>query len=86
MDIAIGDQAKKRVVYGLYGHAAPKAVRNFAEMSACKNPRLCYKGTKFHRVVPDFLVQGGDVSLGTGLGLANIYGRPYSDDPYDQPA
>lgn len=82
MDISIEGKDKQRVVYGLYGHAAPKAVRNFVEMSACKDPKLCYKGTRFHRVVPDFLVQGGDVLFGTGLGIANIYGRPYSDDPY----
>jgi cyclophilin family peptidyl-prolyl cis-trans isomerase len=82
MDISINGKEKQRVVFGLFGRAAPKAVRNFLDMTGCEDPKLCYKGARFHRVIADFIIQGGDVSLGTGFGTTNTYGRPFGDDPY----
>ena len=59
----------------LWAKEAPRAVRNFVQ--------LClegyYDGTIFHRVLKDFMVQGGDPT-GTGDGGASIYGRPFGDE------
>ncbi|XP_076875229.1 spliceosome-associated protein CWC27 homolog [Brachyhypopomus gauderio] len=59
----------------LWSKEAPKACRNFIQ--------LClegyYDGTIFHRVVPDFIIQGGDPT-GTGTGGESIYGRPFKDE------
>lgn len=59
----------------LWSREAPKACRNFVQ--------LClegyYDGTIFHRVVPGFIVQGGDPT-GTGTGGESIYGKPFKDE------
>ncbi|XP_054613872.1 spliceosome-associated protein CWC27 homolog isoform X2 [Dunckerocampus dactyliophorus] len=59
----------------LWSKETPKACRNFVQ--------LClegyYDGTKFHRVVPEFIVQGGDPT-GTGTGGESIYGRTFKDE------
>jgi len=79
-DVAVGSGSTKRVVVGLYGLAAPRAVANLIGMASCKSEEFCYKNSKLHRVVKDFIVQGGDVAKGDGTGIRNIYNRPYSDD------
>lgn len=59
----------------LWSKEAPKACRNFVQ--------LClegyYNGTIFHRVVPEFIIQGGDPT-GTGTGGESIYGKPFKDE------
>lgn len=59
----------------LWSKEAPKACRNFIQ--------LCLEGyydnTIFHRVVPEFIVQGGDPT-GTGTGGESIYGKPFRDE------
>jgi peptidyl-prolyl cis-trans isomerase SDCCAG10 len=59
----------------LWSKEAPTAVRNFVQ--------LCfegyYDGTPFHRIIKDFMVQGGDPT-GTGNGGESIYGRPFKDE------
>ncbi|XP_040014042.1 spliceosome-associated protein CWC27 homolog [Xiphias gladius] len=59
----------------LWSKEAPKACRNFVQL--CMEGY--YDGTVFHRVVPDFIVQGGDPT-GTGSGGESIYGRPFKDE------
>ncbi|XP_017286680.1 spliceosome-associated protein CWC27 homolog isoform X1 [Kryptolebias marmoratus] len=59
----------------LWSKEAPKACRNFVQL--CMEGY--YDGTVFHRVVRDFIIQGGDPS-GTGLGGESIYGRPFKDE------
>eukprot|EP00897_Mesotaenium_endlicherianum_P006485 jgi/Mesen1/5865/ME000298S05137 len=57
------------VTVELYQKQAPKACRNFLELAR----RDYYNGTKFHRVIKDFMIQGGDPT-GTGRGGESIYG------------
>ncbi|XP_035247145.1 spliceosome-associated protein CWC27 homolog isoform X2 [Anguilla anguilla] len=59
----------------LWSKEAPKACRNFVQL--CMEGY--YDGTIFHRVVPEFIVQGGDPT-GTGTGGESVYGRPFKDE------
>nr|CAH0101271.1 unnamed protein product [Daphnia galeata] len=67
------------IVIELYWNHAPNTCRNFAELSR----RNYYAGTKFHRIIRDFMIQGGDPT-GTGRGGASIYGRNFSDEFHDE--
>ncbi|VDM95337.1 unnamed protein product [Thelazia callipaeda] len=62
----------------LYWAHAPKTCKNFAELTR----RGYYNGTIFHRVIADFMVQGGDPT-GTGFGGASIYGDHFPDEIHD---
>jgi peptidyl-prolyl cis-trans isomerase-like 1 len=59
----------------LYENHAPKTCENFAKLSQ----RGYYDGVVFHRIIPDFMVQGGDPT-GTGRGGASIYGEKFDDE------
>ncbi|MGJ3916193.1 peptidylprolyl isomerase [Limosilactobacillus fermentum] len=59
----------------LFPDQAPKAVKNFVELAK----QGYYKGVIFHRVIPDFMIQGGDPT-GTGAGGESIYGQAFEDE------
>lgn len=59
----------------LFESEAPKAVENF--VTHAKNGY--YNGIKFHRVIKDFMIQGGD-PMGTGIGGESIWGKPFEDE------
>ena len=59
----------------LFPDAAPKAVENFTSLA--KNGY--YNGIIFHRVIPDFMIQGGDPT-GTGMGGESVWGKPFEDE------
>jgi len=63
------------IVIELYWQHAPVTCRNFAELAR----RGYYTGTKFHRIIKDFMIQGGDPT-GTGRGGASIYGKTFEDE------
>lgn len=81
-DVSIGEGYKGRVVIGLFGKAAPRATKNFIALVTCRDPKVCYKGTKFHRILKDFIIQGGDIHPGDGTGRINSFGRPFGDDVF----
>ncbi|XP_057595874.1 peptidyl-prolyl cis-trans isomerase-like 1 [Hippopotamus amphibius kiboko] len=62
------------IVLELYWKHAPKTCKNFTELAH----RGYYNGTKFHRIIKDFMTQGGDPT-GTGRGDASIYGKQFED-------
>lgn len=62
-------------VLELYWKHAPNTCRNFAELAR----RGYYNNTKFHRIIKDFMIQGGDPT-GTGRGGASIYGKEFDDE------
>ncbi|KAI1303050.1 Peptidyl-prolyl cis-trans isomerase-like 1 [Halotydeus destructor] len=63
------------IVIELYWKHAPNTCRNFAELAR----RGYYNGTKFHRIIPDFMIQGGDPTA-TGKGGTSIYGKSFDDE------
>ena len=89
MDIEIGGESAGRIVYGLYGDVVPKTTDNFAEI--CKGDHygshlrknLDYAGSPFHRVIPGFMAQGGDIQFGNGRGGESIYGKKFADENFD---
>lgn len=83
-DITIGNQPLGRMVLGLFGEVCPKTVKNFVELSVGHGDKkeLHYLNSTFHRVIKNFMIQGGDFTRHDGTGGKSIYGNKFEDENF----
>jgi len=83
LDVRIGDCGPRRLEISLLNEEAPRTAENFRQLCVgVDGGRLGFKGSCFHRLVPGFMVQGGDFTNGDGTGGESIFGSKFDDEPY----
>jgi len=86
LDIELAGKQLGRMTFELFADTCPKTAENFRQFCTGEkrkdNIPQGYRGAPFHRIIKDFMVQGGDFVKGDGSGLASIYGGPFADENF----
>jgi peptidylprolyl isomerase len=87
-DVSIGGRPAGRIEFELRADVVPKTAENFRALCTgekgvgTQGKPLHYKGSKFHRVIQQFMLQGGDFTQGNGRGGESIYGNKFADENF----
>ncbi|CAE6448790.1 unnamed protein product [Rhizoctonia solani] len=79
--VSVGSKDAGRIVMKLYDETTPKTARNFRELATGQHG-YGYQGSTFHRVIPGFMIQGGDFTAHNGTGGKSIYGPRFADENF----